>query len=68
LSNYFASLHQPSLVVQTLEVVTVGDEHVIALVHGSYGALDLLGFFLSARHAGLVAERGTSRWYSFTVA
>jgi hypothetical protein len=62
------SSHQPSLVVDALEVIEVCAEEVIALVHRSYGALDLLGFFLSARQAGLVAERGTSRWYSFTVA
>lgn len=48
-----------SLVVQTFEVFVVGNEHVVALVHGCYAPHDFTGSKLTAGQAGGVPNLGT---------
>ena len=51
---------QAALVVDALEVVKVGDEHVVALVHGHNGADGCTCYGIAAWHAGVIPSVGTS--------
>ena len=45
--------------VEFFEVVEIGEQHVVALVHGYDGADSCTGFGIAAWHADVVASVGT---------